>query len=82
MFLLFATLVGSIFNIPVAELPPERIVSHEVIRFFGMRYAAQRLCPLWRREKRGYCFFNSVYVTVSTICRISFMCAQTRIETE
>ena len=23
----FATLVGSIFNIPVAELPPERIVS-------------------------------------------------------
>ena len=27
--LLFAKLVGSIFNIPVAELPPERIVSHE-----------------------------------------------------
>ena len=25
IFLLFATLVGSIFNIPVAELPPERI---------------------------------------------------------
>jgi uncharacterized membrane protein len=38
MFLLFATLVGSIFNIAVAELPPERIVSHEVIHFFGMRY--------------------------------------------
>jgi PiT family inorganic phosphate transporter len=38
MFLLFATLVGSIFNIPVAELPPEHIVSHEVIHFFGMRY--------------------------------------------
>src|SRR5262249_15339800 len=38
MFLLFATLVGSIFNIPVAELPPERTVSHEVIHFFGMRY--------------------------------------------
>jgi uncharacterized membrane protein len=38
MFLLFATLVGSIFNIPVAELPPERIVSHEVFHFFGMRY--------------------------------------------
>ena len=38
MFLLFATLVGSIFNIPVAELSPERIVSHEVIHFFGMRY--------------------------------------------
>jgi hypothetical protein len=26
--------------------------------------------------------FNSVHVTVSTICRISFMCAQARIETE
>ena len=38
MSLLFATLVGSIFNIPVAELPPERFVSHEVIHFFGMRY--------------------------------------------
>ena len=38
MFLLFATLVGSIFNIPVAELSPERIVSYEVIHFFGMRY--------------------------------------------
>jgi hypothetical protein len=26
--------------------------------------------------------FNSVYVTASTICRISFMCAQAWIETE
>ena len=24
--------------VTVAELPPERIVSHEVIHFFGMRY--------------------------------------------
>jgi uncharacterized membrane protein len=38
IFLLFATLVGSIFNIPVAELPAERVVSQEVIHFFGMRY--------------------------------------------
>lgn len=38
IFLLFATLVGSIFNIPIAELPAERVVSHEVIHFFGMRY--------------------------------------------
>ena len=35
-----------------------------------------------RREKRRCCFFNSVHVTVSTICRISFVCAQARIETE
>ncbi len=38
IFLLFATLIGSIFNIPIAELPAERIVSNEVIHFFGMRY--------------------------------------------
>ncbi len=39
IFLLFATLVGSIFNIPIVELPPERVVSDEVIDFFGMHYA-------------------------------------------
>ena len=39
MFLLFASLVGSIFNIPIAELPPERIMSDQVVDFFGMRYA-------------------------------------------
>jgi uncharacterized membrane protein len=39
ILLLFGTLIGSIFNIPVAELPPERVVSDQVIDFFGMRYA-------------------------------------------
>jgi uncharacterized membrane protein len=39
LFLLFGTLVGSIFNIPIAELAPERVVSDQVIDFFGMRYA-------------------------------------------
>jgi uncharacterized membrane protein len=37
--LLLATLIGSFFNIPIAELPPERVVSDEVIDFYGMRYA-------------------------------------------
>jgi uncharacterized membrane protein len=37
IFLLFATLIGSIFNIPIAELSPER-VSHHAVDFFGMRY--------------------------------------------
>jgi uncharacterized membrane protein len=36
--LLFASLVGSIFNIPIAELPPERVMSDQVVDFFGMRY--------------------------------------------
>ena len=38
IFLLLATLIGSIFNIPIAELPPERVVSNQVVDFFGMRY--------------------------------------------
>ena len=39
IFLLFATLIGSFFNIPIAELSPERVVSDQVVEFFGMRYA-------------------------------------------
>jgi hypothetical protein len=46
------------------------------------RRLAHGLCPLKWREKRRCCFSNSVYVTVSTICRISFMYAQAWIETE
>ena len=39
IFLLPATLVGSVFNIPIAELAPERAMSHHHVDFFGMRYA-------------------------------------------
>jgi uncharacterized membrane protein len=39
MLLLLASLVGSIFNIPIAELPPEQVMSDQVVDFFGMRYA-------------------------------------------
>ena len=38
MWLLFASLLGSFFNIPVAELPPEQVMSNQVVDFFGMRY--------------------------------------------
>src|ERR1041385_7946004 len=38
LFLLFASLVGSYFNIPVARLSGQQVVSGEVIEFFGMRY--------------------------------------------
>ncbi|HXW41223.1 MAG TPA: DUF1614 domain-containing protein [Xanthobacteraceae bacterium] len=38
ILLLFGSLVGSIFNIPIAELPPEHVVSDQVVDFFGMRY--------------------------------------------
>jgi uncharacterized membrane protein len=39
IFLLLATLIGSLFNIPITELPPEHAMSHHHVDFFGMRYA-------------------------------------------
>jgi uncharacterized membrane protein len=39
LFLLFASLIGSVFNIPVAELRPEPVVSDRTVDFFGMQYA-------------------------------------------
>jgi len=38
MLLLFSSLIGSYFNIPVAVLPPEQLESDKVIDFFGMQY--------------------------------------------
>jgi uncharacterized membrane protein len=36
--LLLLSLLGSYVNIPVAELPAERVLSNQEISFFGMRY--------------------------------------------
>jgi uncharacterized membrane protein len=38
LLLLFASLVGSFFNIPVAELPAQRVMSGQEVEFFGMVY--------------------------------------------
>jgi len=38
MLLLFGSLLGSYFNIPVAVLPDERVMSNQVVDFFGMQY--------------------------------------------
>jgi uncharacterized membrane protein len=38
IFLLFASLIGSLFNIPIAELPPESVMSNQTVDFFGMEY--------------------------------------------
>jgi uncharacterized membrane protein len=38
MWLLFASLIGSFFNIPIAELPPEHMMSDQIVGFFGMQY--------------------------------------------
>jgi uncharacterized membrane protein len=39
LFLLLGSLVGSFFNIPVAELPPEPMMPAHSVPFFGMHYA-------------------------------------------
>lgn len=38
MWILLFTLVGSSINIPLAEFPPERVISGRVVRHFGMQY--------------------------------------------
>jgi uncharacterized membrane protein len=39
ILLLFGSLIGSYFNIPVAELPAQQMVSGREVIYFGMRYA-------------------------------------------
>jgi uncharacterized membrane protein len=39
MMMLVGSLIGSYFNIPVAELPKEPLQSNTVVDFFGMQYA-------------------------------------------
>ncbi len=36
--ILFLSFFGSYINIPVARLPPERVMSHSIVDFFGIRY--------------------------------------------
>jgi uncharacterized membrane protein len=38
MLLLFGSLIGSYFNIPIAVLPPEPMMSNHVVDFFGIEY--------------------------------------------
>jgi uncharacterized membrane protein len=38
LLLLFASLAGSYFNIPLAYLPDQKVLSQQVVEFFGMRY--------------------------------------------
>jgi len=39
MWLLFASLVGSLINIPIAELPAETMTSDSFAAYYGMQYA-------------------------------------------
>ena len=55
LLLLFGSLIGSIFNIPIAQLPPERVMSDQVVNFFGMQYEVPVVTPLARHGDRGQC---------------------------
>jgi uncharacterized membrane protein len=39
LWLLFASLLGSYFNIPVARLPGEQILTNQTVNFSGVDYA-------------------------------------------
>src|SRR5258708_18283427 len=39
MRLLIGSLIGSYFNIPVAVLPAQQVMSDQTVNFFGMQYA-------------------------------------------
>lgn len=39
LVVLLASLIGSYFNIPVARLPGQQVLTHQVIDFFGVGYA-------------------------------------------
>jgi uncharacterized membrane protein len=39
VLLLVGSLAGSYFNIPIVELPPQRVLSGQEVIYFGMRYA-------------------------------------------
>jgi len=38
LLLLLASLIGSYFNIPIAHLPEEKVISGQIIEVFGIRY--------------------------------------------
>jgi uncharacterized membrane protein len=43
LLLLFGSLVGSYFNVPLAQLPAEHVMSEQVRDFYGMVYAVPRV---------------------------------------
>jgi uncharacterized membrane protein len=42
-FLLLGSLVGSYFNIPLFELPAQKVVSPQIVHFFGMSYVVPQV---------------------------------------
>jgi len=53
LLLLLASLIGSYFNIPIAELPEREVRSGQVVDFFGMRYVGAAGDRLANNSDRG-----------------------------
>ena len=45
LLLLFGSLIGSYFNIPITILPGRPVTSGEIVDFFGMRYVVPLVTP-------------------------------------
>jgi len=43
LFLLFGSLLGSYFNIPIAVLPGKPVMAGQIIEFYGMRYVVPQV---------------------------------------
>jgi uncharacterized membrane protein len=43
LLLLAGSLIGSYFNIPIAQLPPEQVMSDQIRDYFGMYYVVPRV---------------------------------------
>jgi uncharacterized membrane protein len=43
LFLLFGSLIGSYFNIPIAVLPGKPVMAGQIIEFYGMRYVVPQV---------------------------------------
>ncbi|MFQ5846983.1 MAG: DUF1614 domain-containing protein [Candidatus Methylomirabilales bacterium] len=64
--LLLLSLVGSYINIPVADLPAERVLSNQVISFFGMQYVIP-LVQEWPRTVIAVNLGGAVIPTVLSL---------------
>src|SRR5256885_6387055 len=43
MFLLFGSLIGSYFNLPIAVLPGKPVMAGQIIEFYGMQYVVPQV---------------------------------------
>lgn len=67
--ILILSLLGSYVNIPVAELPAERVLSGQVVTFFGMRYVV----PIVEEWPRTVIAVNVGGAVIPTLLSLSLL---------